>query len=105
MFPLALPTTPYDLSNVSGMTDIAGYIRFANELSGGAFGWMLVVAITVIVFVMMSKQDSRRGFTVAVFAGFWISMFLSLMGIVQGEIVLIMLLLVAVGAAWGMMGK
>jgi hypothetical protein len=105
MFPLAIPSTPYNLANVSNITDVAGYVRFANQLSDGIFGWMIVVAMFVLVYIMMSKRDSKQGFTVAAFAGFWVSMFLSLMGIVQGEIVLMMLLMTAVGAAWGMMNK
>lgn len=105
MFPLAIPNTPYNLANVSNISDIAGYVRFANQLSDGIFGWMLIVAVVVITYIMMSKRDSKQGFTVATFAGFWMAMFLSLMGIVRGEIVLMMLLMTAVGAAWGMMNR
>ena len=105
MFPIAMPNVPYNLANVSNISDIAGYVRYANQLSNGIFGWMTVVSIIVVTYMIMSRSHTSDAFIVSAFAGFMSSLFLSLMGAVAGEMVLITLLMVAIAVGWGVAKK
>ncbi len=105
MFPLAIPSTPYNLANASNISDVSGYIRFANELSGGIFGWMTVASVIVITYMIMSRNHTSDAFIVAAFSGFITSTFMAIMGVVAVELVLLTLLMVAIAVGWGVAKK
>jgi len=104
-FILGISEVPNNLSKVSEITDFGGWLTFTNDLSQGSFGYLTVVSIFIIVYVSIAQRGTSTAFITAAFAGFMSSLLLAMMSIVDGAVVVIMLVMMAVGAAWGITKK
>ena len=100
-FILGILEIPNNLSKVSEITDFGGWLTFTNDLSQGTFGWLTVISVFIIVYITSSQRGTSNAFITAAFGGFMTSLFLVMINMVEPTVVVLMLFLMAVGAAWG----
>lgn len=93
---MSLPTYPYDLTNVTSATDPAKMFQVANQLTGGAFGLMTIVAVFILSFIISNRYGSKDAFITSSFLAFLAASFMSYVGIVDMVVVLMMICLMGI---------
>jgi len=91
---------PYNLTSGTGAltdkTDIFGFFQWMNSASGGFFSYLLLLTIFVIAYIYSSRYDSQDAFMTASFGTFMIGVLLSVIGLLDGAIVVMLLIMVAI---------
>jgi hypothetical protein len=81
----------------ANVTDMAGLINYANNLSGGIMTPLFVLAVWIIVFTYTLNEGFSKAFIGASFVSFVVSVLFIAMGIMSGGFIILNLALLAIG--------
>jgi len=84
------------LNNISSIVDLPTWFSWVNNATEGYFGIMTLISLTIIIYIVANRHGTQDAFILAAFSGFLISLLLFAIGLVNGTIVLITILLLGV---------
>jgi hypothetical protein len=73
----------YNLTNVTNQNNMVGIYQVANQITGGWFGILILVAIWIIAFIALKSYRTNAAFSAASFLAAVCSIFLTLLGLLS----------------------
>lgn len=89
----AAPNTA-QFPNATNITSIQKLMQFDNTITGGMFGIVLLIALWFVSFLGLGLYPKERSIMVASFITFLASILLAVIGIIDGRVSVLMLLMV-----------
>ena len=85
----------YNLTNLTGVDGILGFVKLANELTRDVFGIGVLFGCFVIAFMsfMNNQQSGKKSFAGASFITFVLAVLLRISGIMTNDLILVILAL------------
>jgi len=90
----------YDLTNLTNSSGLGEVMMFSNEVTGGMFISMTLVAVFFILFVMQKKYDTIDALLSSAFVCFVLAVLLAFAGMVSFWLVVAFLTLLAFGVLY-----
>ena len=90
---------PWPYSNITSLVDWSVY---ANDLTGGYLGLLILASYFILSFAITSVYGLRRGYLVSVFSSFVIATLLMLIGILEYQWIILVLGGLIIGLAYFM---
>jgi hypothetical protein len=91
---------PYNVTegvgNISSITSLFDMFKWLNTASNNWFGYMIIVSVFVISFIISNRFETIDAFRTASYGAFLVSILLSLVGLVDALAVVIPLILVGI---------
>ena len=85
----------------TNMSDPVDLFQWVDSTVGQSFGWGILVALGVILFVVLSyRYDAKQSFGYTSFVCAVISVLLFFIGLLQVHVMIIFIILAAVGVLW-----
>jgi len=84
------------LNNISDVNSLFGMFQWLNRASNNWFGYMIIVSVFIISFIISNRFETIDAFRTASYGAFLVSILLSLVGLVDALAVVIPLILVGI---------
>ena len=82
--------------NLSAINSLYDVFHWVNSASGGWFGYMIIVAVFVLAFIISNRFETIDAFRTASYGAFLVAVLLALVGFVDSLSVVLTLILVGV---------
>lgn len=76
--------------NVTNVTDFPGLMEYNNTVTDGMFGLWIIIAVWMVMFLSTANRPKPVSLTFASFVACVVTVLLSLIGLVSGDVVAIM---------------
>lgn len=90
----------YNISNGTGnltnAQDLAQYMTWVNSATGGWLGNVIVAIVFILALILLNRNQSGEAFIGSSFIAFMTALLLSLIGVVNGWVVVITFMMLAV---------
>ena len=91
---------PYNLTNISGSSNLYDFMTEANVLADGYIGVFIVIVMWLILFMAFKKFETKIAFTTSSFIVALISILLKIMGWINTSYMTVPIIMVAIGFIW-----
>lgn len=78
-----------NFTNITNALTIAGLATAINDATSGMFGFMLYIAVFLIVFLPTSFIDGKKAFGLASFVSMIVAILLNAMGMLSSEFIIV----------------
>ena len=89
----------YNMTELAASNNIYDIVKFANTASGSVLFNFFIVAVFVIIVISLKKYEFKKGFAVASYVCFAISLLFAVSGLVSMATVIVFSLMVAFSSA------
>jgi len=87
----------------TNITGIGGILVYANTVTDGFFGPVMIGSFAAVMFLIMGADD--KALMTAGFTSLIMSMFMSVMGVVDSFVIMVFLALTLAGMVWNWTGN
>jgi len=83
--------------NITNITSFPGLMEYNNTLTDGMFGLWIIIGVWMVMFMATANRPKEVSLTFASFVACVVTVLLSALGIVSGDVVVVMAI-ITVGA-------